>query len=61
MVTCNFFIWTEEESLECLLEVVIEGDVDHGVDHCMRVGEHVDPEGVLGQLEKDKNLKVELN
>ena len=40
----------EEEPLESFLEVLVEGDVDDGVDHGVRVGEHVNPEGVPGEL-----------
>ena len=40
----------EEEPLESLLEVLVEGDVDDGVDHGVGVGQHVDPEGVPGEL-----------
>ena len=42
-------------------ELFVEGDVDHWVDHCVHVGQHVDPEYVplqdLWQL-KDKALKM---
>ena len=38
------FIAAAEKLLKRLLEVVIEGDVDDGVDHSVGVGEHVDPE-----------------
>ena len=40
----------EEEPLESLLEVLVEGDVDDRVDHGVGVGQHVDPEGVPGEL-----------
>ena len=48
----NYFIAAAEELLKGLLEVLIEGDVDDGVDHGMRVGEHVDPEGVSEKKKK---------
>ena len=44
------FIAAEEKLLKWLFEILVEGDVDDGVDHGMRVGEHVDPEGVPGEL-----------
>ena len=34
----------EEEPLEGFFEVLVEGDIDDGVDHGVGVGEHVDPE-----------------
>ena len=46
----DLFCRAKEEPLESFLEVLIEGDVDDGVDHGMWVGEHVDPEGVPGEL-----------
>ena len=45
----NDFIATTEKFLKRLLEVVIEGDVDDGVDHGVRIGKHVDPELVFFQ------------
>ena len=51
----NLFVAAEDDFLESLLEVVIECDVDHWVDHRMAVGEHVEPEPILlhqaGKLE----------
>ena len=44
VLVVNDFIATTEKFLKRLLEVVIEGDVDDGVDHGVGVGEHVDPE-----------------
>ena len=52
MLPGDLFCGTEEESFECFLEVLVEGDVDDRVDHGMRVGKHMDPEGVS---EKKKN------
>ena len=46
----DLFCGAEEEPLESFLEVLVEGDVDDGVDHGVGVGEHVDPEGVCGEL-----------
>ena len=55
MFAGNLFVAAEDDFLESLLEVVIECDVDHWVDHRMAVGEHVEPEPVLlhqaGKLE----------
>ena len=50
MLAGDLLCRAKEEPLESFLEVLIEGDVDDGVDHGMRVGEHVDPEGVRGEL-----------
>ena len=50
MIPGDLFCRAEEESLEGFLEVLVEGDVDDRVDHGVRVGEHVDPEGVPGEL-----------
>ena len=50
MLAGDLLCRAKEEPLESFLEVLIEGDVDDGVDHGMRVGEHVDPEGVPGEL-----------
>ena len=50
MLPGDLLCGAKEEPLESLLEVLVEGDVDDGVDHGMRVGEHVDPEGVPGEL-----------
>ena len=51
----NLFVAAEDDFLESLLEVVIECDVDHWVDHRVAVGEHVEPEPILlhqaGKLE----------
>ena len=46
MLPGDLFCGTEEESLEGFLEILVEGDVDDGVDHGMRISEHVDPEFV---------------
>ena len=55
MFAGNLFVAAEDDFLESLLEVVIECDVDHWVDHRMAVGEHVEPEPILlhqaGKLE----------
>ena len=51
MLAGYLLLGTEDKSLEGFLEVFVEGDVDHGVDHGVGVGEHVDPEGVSGQLQ----------
>ena len=50
MLPGDLLCGAEEEPLESFLEVLIEGDVDNGVDHGVGVGEHVDPEGVPGEL-----------
>lgn len=50
MLPGDLLCGAEEEPLEGFLEVLIEGDVDNGVDHGVGVGEHVDPEGVPGEL-----------
>ena len=50
MLPRDLLCGAEEEPLESFLEVLVEGDVDDGVDHGVRVGEHVDPEGVPGEL-----------
>ena len=47
MFAGNLLIAAEDDFLEGLLKVVIEGDVDHRVDHGVAVGEHVEPEPVL--------------
>ena len=52
MLAGDLFCRAKEEPLESFLEVLIEGDVDDGVDHGMRVGEHVDPEGVSKKKKK---------
>ena len=52
MLPGDLFCGAKEESFEGFLEVLVEGDVDDRVDHGVRVGEHVDPEGVS---EKKKN------
>ena len=52
MIPGDLFCRAEEESLEGFLEVLVEGDVDDRVDHGVRVGEHVDPEGVSEKKEK---------
>ena len=52
MLAGDLFCRAKEEPLESFLEVLIEGDVDDGVYHCMRVGEHVDPEGVSKKKKK---------
>ena len=44
-----FIITAANEALKRFLEVVIEGDVDERVDHCMRICKHVDPELILYQ------------
>ena len=46
MLPGDLFCGAKEESFEGFLEVLVEGDVDDRVDHGVRVGEHVDPEGV---------------
>ena len=48
----GIFVWyelvaTAKESFERLFEIGVEGDVDDRVDHCMGVGEHVDPKLIL--------------
>ena len=50
MLPGDLLCGAEEEPLESFLEVLVEGDVDDGVDHGVGVGEHVDPEGVGGEL-----------
>ena len=50
MLAGDLLCRAKEEPLESFLEVLIEGDVDDGVDHGIRVGGHVDPEGVPGEL-----------
>ena len=40
------FIAAEEKLLKWLFEILVEGDVDDGVDHGVRISEHVDPEFV---------------
>ena len=52
MLPGNLLCRAEEEPLESFLEVLVEGDVDDGVDHGVRVGEHVDPEGVSKKKKK---------
>ena len=52
MLPGDLFCGTEEESLEGFLEILVEGDVDDRVDHGMRVGKHVDPEGVSEKKKK---------
>ena len=52
MLPGDLFCGAKEESFEGFLEVLVEGDVDDRVDHGVRVGKHVDPEGVS---EKKKN------
>ena len=47
MFAGNLLIAAEDDLLEGLLEVVVEGDVDHWVDHGVAVREHVEPEPVL--------------
>ena len=60
MFAGNLLVAAEDDFLESLLEVVIEGDVDHRVDHGVAVGEHVEPEPVLldqaGQLNDVRKL-----
>ena len=50
MLPGDLLCGAEEEPLESLLEVLVEGDVDDRVDHGVGVGQHVDPEGVPGEL-----------
>ena len=45
----NLIITAADEPLEGVLEVVVEGDVDEGVDSRVRVGEHGDPELILNK------------
>ena len=45
----DLIIAAADESLKGLLEVVVEGDVDEGVDGCVRKGKDVDPELILHQ------------
>ena len=52
MIPGDLFCRAEEELLEGFLEVLVEGDVDDRVDHGVRVGEHVDPEGVSEKKKK---------
>ena len=52
MIPGDLFCRAEEESFEGFLEVLVEGDVDDRVDHGVRVGEHVDPEGVSEKKQK---------
>ena len=40
----DHFITAAEELLEGLLKILVECDVNDGVDHGVGVGEHVDPE-----------------
>ena len=60
MFAGNLLVAAEDDFLESLLEVVIEGDVDHRVDHGVAVSEHVEPEPVLldqaGQLNDVRKL-----
>ena len=50
MLAWYLLVAAQDDFLKCFLEVVVEGDVYHWVDHGVRVGEHVDPEGVPGEL-----------
>ena len=43
----DHFITAAKELLEGLLKILVECDVNDGVDHGVGVGEHVDPELVL--------------
>ena len=49
------FIAATEKLLKRLFEVVIEGDVNDGIDHGVGVGKHVDPE--LISLQPEWQLK----
>ena len=52
MLPGDLFCGAKEESFEGFLEVLVEGDVDDRVDHGVRVGKHVDPEGVSEKKKK---------
>ena len=52
MLPGDLFCGAKEESFEGFLEVLVEGDVDDRVDHGVRVGKHVDPEGVSEKKQK---------
>ena len=66
MLAWYLLVAAQDDFLKCFLEVVIECDVNHRVDHGVGVGKHIEPELVvffktLRELKHKKKLYFTYN